>query len=147
MLIPQNAVRTTLPTSNPLTAMGWGLRETKDQIVQLYITLKRLTVDRTVSPKNLTGPVGIFQFGTLAARQGTEWIIWFLALISANLAVVNFLPIPILDGGHMVFLVSEKITGRPPSPKVQTAALYAGLVLIVGLVLFVTYNDIQRLLM
>ena len=147
VLDPQNLVTTTLQTSNPLTAIGWGLRETKDQIVQLYITLKRLTVDRTVSPRNLTGPVGIFQFGTIAASRGTEWIIWFLALISANLAVVNFLPIPILDGGHMVFLASEKITGRPPSPKVQTAALYAGLLLIVGLVLFVTYNDIQRLLM
>ena len=80
------------------------------------------------------------------ARNGPDWVIWFMAMISANLAVVNFLPIPILDGGHMVFLASEKITGKPPSPKVQTAALYTGLLLIVGLVLFVTYNDLQRLL-
>lgn len=142
-----NPVTTTLKTRNPFQAMWWGVRETKDQIVQLYLTLKRVAVDQTVSPKNLTGPVGIFQFGTVVARNGSDWLIWFFAVISANLAVVNFLPIPILDGGHMVFLASEKITGKPPSPKVQTAALYAGLLLIVGLVLFVTYNDIQRLLM
>jgi regulator of sigma E protease len=139
-------LKTTLQTSNPLQAIWWGVRETRDQILNLYLTLKRVTVDRTVSPKNLTGPVGIFQFGTVVARNGPDWLIWFLAMISANLAVVNFLPVPILDGGHMVFLASEKITGRPPSPKVQTAALYAGLLLIVGLVLFVTYNDLQRLL-
>ncbi len=138
--------KTTLQTSNPLQAMWWGVRETRDQILNLYLTLKRVAIDQTVSPKNLTGPVGIFQFGTVVARNGPDWLIWFLAMISANLAVVNFLPIPILDGGHMVFLASEKVTGRPPSPKVQTAALYAGLLLIVGLVLFVTYNDLQRLL-
>ena len=145
VLAPNNEYKIERVTRNPLQAMWWGVRETQTQILQLYVTLKRVAVDQTVSPKNLTGPVGIFQFGTLVAQRGPDWLIWFLAMISANLAVVNFLPIPILDGGHMVFLASEKVTGRPPSPRVQTAALYAGLLLIVGLVLFVTYNDIQRL--
>lgn len=143
--MPVNELKTELQTRNPLQALWWGVRETRDQILQLYLTLKRVAYDRTVPASNLTGPLGIFQFGTIVAQKGPDWLIWFLAMISANLAVVNFLPIPILDGGHMVFLASEKITGKPPSPKVQTAALYAGLVMIVALVLFVTYNDIQRL--
>lgn len=140
-----NAYETIRQTKDPFQAMWWGVQETKLQIVKLYVTLRRVIYDQTVPASNLTGPVGILHFGSILAQKGPDWLLWFLAMISANLAVVNFLPIPILDGGHMVFLASEKITGRPPSPKVQTAALYAGLVLIAGLVLFVTYNDIQRL--
>lgn len=142
---PGNAHETTRQTKDPFQAMWWGVQETKLQIVKLYVTLKRVIYDQTVPASNLTGPVGILHFGSILAQKGPDWLLWFLAMISANLAVVNFLPIPILDGGHMVFLASEKITGKPPSPKVQTAALYAGLLMIGGLVLFVTYNDIQRL--
>jgi regulator of sigma E protease len=142
---PGNAYETIRQTKDPFQAMWWGGQETKLQIVKLYVTLKRVIYDQTVPASNLTGPVGILHFGSILAQKGPDWLLWFLAMISANLAVVNFLPIPILDGGHMVFLASEKITGKPPSPKVQTAALYAGLIMIASLVLFVTYNDIQRL--
>jgi regulator of sigma E protease len=69
-----------------------------------------------------------------------------MALISINLAVVNFLPIPIADGGHFVFLCYEQVTGRPISPAVQNAATLVGLALIAGLFLLVTYNDIANLL-
>ena len=133
-------------TRNPAQALWWGVRETRDQILKLYLTLRRVIFDRTVPASNLTGPVGIAHFGTVIAQRGYDWVLWFLAMISANLAVVNFLPIPILDGGHMVFLIGEKLTGRPPSAKIQTAAMLVGLVLLLGLVLFVTYNDISRLL-
>jgi regulator of sigma E protease len=66
-------------------------------------------------------------------------------MISANLAVVNFLPIPIVDGGLFVFLILEKIMGKPLSPRAQGIAQIVGLALIVGVFLFVTYNDISRL--
>ena len=79
------------------------------------------------------------------AARGTDWLIWFLAMISANLAVVNFLPIPIVDGGHFVFLLIEKITGKPPSRRVLETAQLLGLVFILGVFLFVTWNDILRI--
>jgi regulator of sigma E protease len=131
-------------TSNPLVAAWWGVQETRDLIVQFYITLKRMA-QQSVSYKNLMGPVGIFQFGTRAADRGTDWLIWFLAQISANLAVVNFLPIPIVDGGLFVFLLIEKIKGKPVSPRTQAIAQVVGLALILSIFVLVTYQDILRI--
>lgn len=130
-------------TSNPIEAAVWGYEETKEQIFNVYVTLRRLFEGR-VPLSNLSGPVGIFTAGTAVASRGIDWLVWFTALISANLAVVNFLPIPIVDGGLFTFLVAEKITGRPPSPRVQTAAQIAGILLLGSLFLFVTYHDILR---
>ena len=132
-------------TANPLVAMAWGVGETRDMIVQFYVVLKRMA-QRTVSPSNMSGPVGILHHGTIIASRGTDWMIWYLAMISANLAVVNFLPLPIVDGGHFVFLLVEKIRGRPASQRVMVVTQLLGLALIVGVFLFVTYNDIMRLL-
>ncbi len=141
--VPVEAVRR---TRNPLTAMGWGVLETRDQIANLYLTLRRVTVDQTVSASNLSGPVGIIHFGTIVAAKGYDWLLWFLAMLSANLAVVNFLPIPILDGGHMVFLLWEKIRGKAPPRAVQEGALWVGLAALGCFVIFVTINDIGRLI-
>ena len=99
---------------------------------------------RQVAPE-LRGPVGIIDTGTQVAQQGFPYLLFFLGLISVNLAVINFLPIPIVDGGHMVFLAWEKITGKPPSEKVQVASLYVGLGLI-GFVFIATfYFDVMRI--
>ena len=73
-----------------------------------------------------------------------DCLIWFLAMISANLAVVNFLPIPIVDGGLFMFLIIEKFQGRPLSPKVQSIAQLVGIAMIVSVFIFVTYQDIMR---
>lgn len=132
-------------TDNPLTALAWGVGETRDLIVQFYVVLKRMA-QQTVSPSNMSGPVGILHHGTVIASRGTDWMIWYLAMISANLAVVNFLPLPIVDGGHFVFLLLEKIRGRPVSQRVMVVTQLVGLALIVSVFLFVTYNDIMRLL-
>jgi regulator of sigma E protease len=72
--------------------------------------------------------------------------LWLVALLSVNLFLLNLLPIPILDGGHILFLFIEKIRGRPVSERVFNAALWAGLILLVALIVFVTYSDIARLL-
>jgi regulator of sigma E protease len=129
--------------SNLGEACNWGVIETRDFILQFYVTLRRMTTG-DVSAKNLMGPVGIFQAGTHFASKGSDWLIWFLAMISANLAVVNFLPIPIVDGGLFVFLIAEKIKGKPISPRTQAIAQYVGLALLLGIFLFVTYQDVAN---
>ena len=124
-------------------AAWWGITETRDFILQFYLTLRRM-VGGSVSPSQLMGPVGIFANGARIAFRGWDWLLWFLAMISANLAVVNFLPIPIVDGGLFTFLLLEKIQGRPLSPRTQAIAQYAGLAFLLGVFLFVTYHDIAR---
>jgi regulator of sigma E protease len=130
-------------TGNPLTAMTWGVAETRDLILQFYVTLQRM-FGGSISATNLMGPVGIFKAGADFAFRGADWLLWFLAMISANLAVVNFLPIPIVDGGLFLFLIIEKVRGRPLSRRAQEIAQYAGLVLILSVFVMVTYNDIAR---
>jgi regulator of sigma E protease len=132
-------------TDSLATAAWWGVEETRDLTLKFYVTLQRMA-GGTVPAKNLMGPIGMLQTGSLLAWRGPDWLLWFLAMISANLAVVNFLPIPIVDGGLFTFLLLEKLTGRPPSPRVQNIAQMAGLLLIAGLFIFVTYNDIMRML-
>ncbi|MDQ3439783.1 MAG: site-2 protease family protein [Planctomycetota bacterium] len=130
-------------TSSPLVAAGWGVTETNDFVMQFYLTLKRM-FQGSVSYKNMMGPVGIFDAGRKFAYKGNDWLIWFLAMISANLAVVNFLPIPIVDGGLFTFLIIEKIQGRPLSAKTQSIAQVVGLAVILSVFLLVTYQDIAR---
>src|SRR5687767_1067781 len=132
-------------TGSAWTAMGWGIVETRDFVLQFYLTLKRM-VQGSVSYKNMMGPVGIFDAGRKFAYKGNDWLIWFLAMISANLAVVNFLPIPIVDGGLFTFLIIEKIQGRPLSAKTQSIAQVVGLAVILSVFLLVTYQDIARFL-
>lgn len=131
-------------TDNSFVALKWGVTETRDFILQFYLTLRRM-FDGTVSPTNLMGPIGIFDAGTRFAYKGHDWLIWFLSMISANLAVVNFLPIPIVDGGLFTFLILEKIKGRPLSARTHTIAQFVGMALLLCVFLFVTYNDITRL--
>ncbi|MDB5322803.1 MAG: hypothetical protein JWN40_4434 [Phycisphaerales bacterium] len=139
-----NELITIRKTTSPATAMGWGVLETRDLILQFYVTLQRM-FGGTVSASNLMGPLGIVQAGSRFAFKGNDWLVWFLAMISANLAVVNFLPIPIVDGGLFLFLIIEKIQGKPLSPKARDAAQLVGLALILSVFLMVTYNDIARM--
>jgi len=133
-------------THNPLLAAKWGVIETRDMLRQFYVTLRRLFQGR-VSASNFMGPVGILHAGSIFAFRGWDWLIWFLAMISANLAVVNFLPIPIVDGGLFLFLIIEKVSGRPLSPRMQTVAQIVGLAIILSVFLLVTYQDIRRLIL
>ncbi len=130
--------------SNPLQAASWGVTETRDFVLQFYLTLRRM-IDGSVSYSNMMGPLGIFSAGTQFAFKGKDWLLWFLSMISANLAVVNFLPIPIVDGGLFTFLILEKIKGRPLSPRTQSIAQVVGLALLLGVFLLVTYQDIRRM--
>ncbi|MFG0252215.1 MAG: site-2 protease family protein [Phycisphaerales bacterium JB038] len=123
-----------------------GLSETWEMLVMTYLTLDRLIVQRTVKVEHLKGPVGIAELGTKFAGQGIIHLLLFLAMISVNLAVINFLPIPIVDGGVFLFLLIEKLKGSPVSPIVQNAATMVGLALIGAVVLITFYNDMANLL-
>lgn len=96
--------------------------------------------------RELTGPIGIAVIAGEAARQGWESLIELLALISVNLAVINLLPIPVLDGGHLVFLGLEAVMRRPVSVKTRLVMHQVVIALLLLLTVFITFNDIQRLL-
>lgn len=98
-----------------------------------------------ISPKNLGGPGTIAVVATSEASQGTSRLLLFLTFLSANLAVVNFLPIPVLDGGHMLFLAYEGIFRRPVNEKTQALLTYAGLAMILALMVFVVCLDASRI--
>jgi regulator of sigma E protease len=132
--------------TNPAKAMMIGVNKTYYFIVQVYVMMKRMIVTRSMGLEQVSGPIGIIKMGSDVASMGVPALMYFLALISANLAVINFMPLPIFDGGVFVFLLIEKIKGKPVSIKVQVATQIIGLTLIIGVFLFVTFQDIAKML-
>lgn len=132
--------------NNSWDAILMGMDHTKKFVLNVYMTLAGL-VGGTVDPSNLHGIVGITKVGYDVQQRGPVWLWYVLAMVSVNLAVANFLPLPIVDGGLFLLLILEKIRGKPLSIKIQTAIQTVGIVLLAGLFLFVTYNDITGLLM
>jgi regulator of sigma E protease len=138
-----------LPKSHePLTVAGamvvsWDATATSS--LMIFRTLRGMLTQR-VSARNLGGPIAIGQMAGQALKLGVETFLTFMALISVNLAVLNLLPIPILDGGQFLFLAAEGIIRRPLSLKVRENLMYVGLVLIGMLMLFAFWNDFRRLL-
>ncbi len=130
---------------NPLRAIGMGFAESKKLAIMTWLTIDRL-VRGTVAVKQLRGPIGIVHIGTRVADRGWTYLVFFLAVLSVNLAVLNFLPLPIADGGHMCYLVYERVTGREPSEGFQAIAFLVGLLIFASLFLVTFYNDIARLL-
>ncbi len=126
---------------NLWVASQWGVGETRDAILQVYQTVRSMTKG-SISVKEVSGPVGILTAGYLVAERGFTRLIWFLSIISANLAVMNFLPIPIVDGGLFTFLIIEKIKGSPISQRTQAIAQVVGLALLLSVFLFATYQDV-----
>lgn len=129
---------------NFVEAIGLGFRDTWRSMVQVYQNLRGMITGQ-IALENLGGPVTIARVAYRIAGYDFWEFVFFIGLISINLAVINFLPIPVLDGGHMVFLLYEKIRGKPASEKVRIGATYAGLALILSLMVFVIYLDISRI--
>ncbi len=125
-------------------AMRLGLNETVGFIQDMYLGLLRMVTLR-ISAKTVGGPISILSQTYDLAGADYYSLIAFLGVISLNLAVVNFLPIPLLDGGHMVFLLYEKIRGKPAPEQVQAAAAYLGLAFLLLLMVCVFVIDIRRL--
>lgn len=120
-----------------------GLRETKEQFFNMRRVLVGLFSGR-VSPKNLGGPIMIAVAAGSEASHGLPRLLIFLTLLSVNLAVLNFLPIPALDGGHMVFLAAEAIRGKPVNERLQIALTLIGIGCLLSLMVFVVCMDVGR---
>ncbi len=120
-----------------------GFRETKEQSLTVIGILGRLVTGK-LSFKNLSGPVGILRVAGIEASKGIPELLIFLTLLSANLAVLNFLPIPALDGGHMMFLFAEFVRGKPVDEQLQMKLSFAGIILLLMLIVSVTFLDIGR---
>ena len=133
-----------LQAATPLEAVRTGLSETRRVLISTYITFARL-FQQTVKIEHIKGPVGIAHMGTIIAERGFIWILFFMAIISVNLAVINFLPLPIVDGGQFLMIVYEQIRGKPVPIVFQNVVTMAGLILIVSLFLVVTFNDVKNL--
>lgn len=126
-------------------AIGEGFTMTHVMVAQTAKFVKMLVTGQ-VSAKMIGGPVFIAQQSGREARKGAASLFLFMALLSVNLAIINVLPIPILDGGHLVFLGVEKIRGRRLSVKALARAQQVGMIVLLTLIVFVTYNDILRVL-
>jgi regulator of sigma E protease len=123
-------------------SIGWG--RTWDFICGIYGNLRSLATGRVSFIDNISGPISVAEAAYIVADEDNYQYILLLAIISINLAIVNFLPIPVLDGGHMVFLIYEKLCRRPASRQVRVATTYVGLALILCLMVFVIYLDLKK---
>jgi regulator of sigma E protease len=123
-------------------ALWLGAQETVESVTMVLQFLRKIGTQ--ISPKAFGGPGTIAVVAGRAAQQGLAQLLIFLTILSANLAVVNFLPIPLLDGGHMVFLAYEGIRGKPADERVQVVLTYLGLLFILGLMIWVIGLDIMR---
>lgn len=103
-------------------------------------------IQKVVPADNIGGPIMIFQMASETAKAGFSSLLAFMAVISINLAILNLLPIPVLDGGHLLFYIIEMIIRRPVSLKVRMVAQYIGLALLISLMFFAFYNDITRII-
>jgi regulator of sigma E protease len=130
---------------NPFRAVAAGIWDTGQTSVSMLQGLWRVIQGR-ISPKTIGGPVMIAQVTGEVAQRGLKDLVKLTALLSINLAILNLLPIPVLDGGHLLFSLIEWLRGRPVSLRRREIAQQVGLVLLVGLMVFAFYNDIRRLL-
>ncbi len=134
-----------LPPQSIGAALRRGVDDTVENILSIYAMIRGLAQHR-VGPKSVAGPVKIVQVAYAAASYGLTELIHFLGILSINLAVINFLPIPPLDGGQMVFLLAEKVRGKPLPESALMPAIYLGILMILCLFVFVMYQDVFGLI-
>jgi regulator of sigma E protease len=130
--------------TGPIKAMSESLSQTWKVIELTFVGIVKM-VDGTISKDNLGGPIMIAQMAGDQAKQGLTSFLVFICLISINLGLLNLLPVPVLDGGHLMFFLIEMVTGKPVGIKVREVAQQIGLFLLLSLMVFAFYNDILRL--
>ncbi|MFA9461758.1 RIP metalloprotease RseP [Thiohalorhabdus methylotrophus] len=128
----------------PLGALVEGIKKTGEM---LWLTVEMLgrMVTGSVSSDNLGGPIAIAQFAGQSAEAGLVPFLWFLGMISLSLGFLNLLPIPVLDGGHLLFQAIEGVRGRPLDEETMARWQQAGIMVLLAVMVFAFYNDIQRL--
>lgn len=128
----------------PLAAIGEGARRTWTMSILTLDSLKKMLFGE-LSVKNLSGPITIAKVAGASAQSGVADFLNFLAYLSISLGVLNLLPIPVLDGGHLLFYLIEWARGRPLSDRVQGWGIQIGISLVVGVMLLALVNDLGRL--
>jgi regulator of sigma E protease len=129
---------------NPLESLVESVKQTYNITKLTIVSIVKL-IQGTVSTKTLGGPIMIAEMAGQQAREGAVNLVFFIALLSINLAIINFLPIPVLDGGHMLFFLIEAVTRRPVNTRTREVAQQAGIFILIMLMIFVFYNDITRI--
>ena len=129
---------------DPMTALVTGVRETWSLTTLTAESLGKMVLG-LVSVKNLSGPITIAKVAGASFESGLENFLYLLAMLSVSLGVLNLLPIPVLDGGHLLYYLVEMVKGKPLSEKAQTIGLKIGMTLVVGVMVLAMYNDLSRL--
>ena len=130
----------------PIKALGASVQTTWRNAAQTFSMLGNM-LSGQASTRNLSGVIGIAQVANASASMGLSWFLQFLALVSLSLAILNLLPIPVLDGGHLLYYLVELIKGSPVSEKAMVVGQYIGLALLFSLMGLAFYNDIHRMLL
>ncbi|OIN07754.1 sigma E protease regulator RseP [Oceanisphaera psychrotolerans] len=128
----------------PLAAIGEGISRTWDLTVLTFQMIGKLLTG-IVSVDNLSGPISIAKGAGISADYGLVYFLSFMALVSVNLGIINLLPLPVLDGGHLLFYVIEAVTGRPVPEKIQEIGFKIGAALLMMLMGLALFNDFARL--
>ncbi|MGB0331809.1 MAG: site-2 protease family protein [Planctomycetota bacterium] len=139
-----DAARTVLKADGLPAALSAGFGATQRFLVDVWLQLKKMLFSEEISTRNLGGIISISVISFDTASQGLPKLFFFLAILSINLAILNLLPIPILDGGHLLFLLIEGIKGSPVSERTFGYSQVVGMVMIMSLMVYVTYQDIVR---
>ncbi|MDV3513521.1 MULTISPECIES: RIP metalloprotease RseP [unclassified Stenotrophomonas] len=134
----------TLLKFGPLQSVTVAVRETGRMAADSLAMMGRIVTGKA-SLQNVSGPVTIARVANVSAKRGVDWFIQFLALLSLSLCIINLLPIPILDGGHLLYYLIELVKGSPLSERAVAAGQYIGLALLAGLMGLAFYNDILGL--
>ncbi len=127
--------------TGPVSAFVSGVQQTV-RIIDGSLSGLWYMITGAIGTCNLSGPIGIAETSGSMASQGTTNFIWFIAVLSTAVGLLNLFPIPVLDGGHLVFHAYEAVTGRPPSDKALRVLMAIGLTLLLSLMLFALYNDL-----
>jgi regulator of sigma E protease len=136
--------RSLIRSDNPLEAIYHGLEATWGWTELIVIGLYKMVVG-DISSKNIGGPLTIANISGEAASQGASSFVFLIAILSINLGVLNLLPIPILDGGHLLFFLIEGILRKPLGERQREVAQQVGLMLLVGIMIFAFWNDLERI--
>ena len=130
---------------NPISAVGLAVQQTYIVVESTFIAVGQI-ISGDRGTEDLGGPIRIAKFSDQAAKSGLANFVIFMAILSINLGIINLFPVPLLDGGHLLFYAIEGLRGRPLSDQIQEWGLRFGLVLVLSLMVFVTWNDILQLL-